>query len=121
MPAVRSLIVDEKLASLEKLFGGQPLMNLEGPRSLMRAKRLSGLYLTHYHHAAPFDRGVLRAAWGNCSAEGCRKVQDQVEKQLGKIDAPKRGDVPRRRSGAGSPVPSEATDTTDGSNSPASG
>jgi hypothetical protein len=120
-PAVRSMIADEKLAILEKLFGGRPLMNLEAPRSLMRARRLSGLYLTHYHHAVPFDRGVLRAVWGNCSAEGCRRVQDQVEKQLGKIDAPRRGDVPRQRSGAGSPVPSEATDTTDGSHSPASG
>jgi hypothetical protein len=87
-PAVRSLIADEKLATLERLFGGQPLTNLEGPRSLARAKRLSELYLTHYHHAAPFDRGVLRAAWGNCSAEGCRRAQDQFEKQLGKIDAP---------------------------------
>jgi hypothetical protein len=120
-PVVRSLIADEKLATLERLFGGRPLTNLEGPRSLARAKRLSEFYLTHYHHAAPFDRGVLRSAWGNCSAEGCRRAQDQFEKQLGKLDAPKRGDVPRRRSGAGSPVPNEATDSADGSDSPASG
>jgi hypothetical protein len=114
-------ITDQKLRILGRLFGGQPLMNLEGPRSLMRAKRISQFYLTHYHHAVPFDRGVLRAAWGNCSAEGCRRAQDQFEKQLGKLDAPKRGDVPRQRSGAGSPVPNEATDSADGSDSPASG
>jgi hypothetical protein len=72
MPSVGGLVADEKLAVLGRLYGGQPLLHLEGPRSLARAKRLSELYQTHYHHAAPFDRGVLRAIWGNCSIEGRR-------------------------------------------------
>jgi hypothetical protein len=119
-PEVGNLIADRKLAALGKLFGGRSLMNLEGPRSLGRARRISALYLTHYHHAVPFDRDVLRSAWGNCSAKGCRKARDQVEEQLGKIDAPRRGGVPRRRPGAGSPVPTEATGSADRSESPES-
>jgi hypothetical protein len=119
-PLVGSQIADRKLAAVGVLFGGRPLMNLEGPRSLVRAKRLSNLYLTHYHHAFPFDRGVLRGAWGNCSTKGCGKAQHQAEMQLGKIGAPKGREVPRRRSGASSPVPNEATDGADRSDSPAS-
>jgi hypothetical protein len=117
-PTVGSQIAERKLVVLGGLFGGRTLMNLEGRRSLMRARRLSGLYLTHYHHAVPFDRGVLRAIWRNCSAEGCRKARHQTEKQLGKIKVPRRSDVPRRRPGARSPTPSEATDTANGSYSP---
>jgi len=119
-PLVGSQIADGTLAAVGVLFGGRPLKNLEGPRSLVRAKRLSNLYLTHYHHAAPFDRNVLRRAWGNCSTKGCGKARDQAEMRLGKIDAPRRGDVPRRRSGAASPVPNEATDSAERSDSPAS-
>jgi spermidine synthase len=119
-PGVGSMISDGKLAALGRLFGGRPLRNLEGPRSLVRARRLSGLYLTHYHHAVPFDRGVLRRIWRDCSPEGCRQVRHEAEKQLGKIDAPRHGDVPRRRSGAGSPAPNEATDSADRSDLPES-
>ncbi len=118
-PAAESFVSEEKLAALGRLFGERPLMKLEGPRSLRRARQLSRLYGTHYHHAAPFDRGMLRAAWGNCSVEGCRRAQDQFEKQLGKIGAPRRGEAAQRRSGAGSPAPNEATDSTDLSHSPA--
>jgi predicted membrane-bound spermidine synthase len=117
-PRVGNLVSEAKLAALGRLFGGRPLRNLEGPRSLTRARRLSGLYQTHYHHAVPFDRGVLRAIWRNCSAEGCEKARHRTEKQLGKIEVPRRGDVPRRRPGARSPTPSEATDTANGSYSP---
>ena len=106
-PVLASMLTNEKLAALGRLFGGRPLVNLKGPRSLARAKRLSRLYLTHYHHAVPFDRGVLRAAWGNCSIKGCRKAQHQIERRLGKIGAPRRSDVPLRRSGAGAPAPNE--------------
>jgi hypothetical protein len=119
-PAIGGSISDQQLMSLGMLFGGRPLTSLKGRRSLMRAKRISESYLTHYHHAVPFDRSVLRTVWGSCSVEGCSKAKDEIEEQLGKIAKPRRGDVQRRRSGAGSPVPAEATDLTDLSDSPAS-
>jgi hypothetical protein len=119
-PRIRSMISDGKLAGLGILFGGQPVRDLEGRRSLVRANQISEVYLTHYHHAVPFDRSVLRSIWGNCSAKGCRQARDQAEKQLGKIEAPRRGEVQRQKPGAGSPVPNEVTDTTDRSESPES-
>jgi hypothetical protein len=119
-PALAGLISNEKLAAMRLLFGERPLMNIEGPRSLARAKRLSNSYLNHYHHAVPFDRDVLRAAWKSCSVRACGKARDQIEKKLGKIDAPRRGNVRRKRPGAGSPVPDEETETTDLVDSPAS-
>ncbi|MCH7644240.1 MAG: fused MFS/spermidine synthase [Myxococcales bacterium] len=120
-PALAGLVAREKLAALERLFGGRTLITLEGPRSLARAKRLSGLYLTYYHHAVPFDREMLRVAWGNCSARGCESAQHRVERQLGKIDAPRQSAVSRRRIRAGSPVPNEETESTDRLHLPASG
>ena len=77
---------DGTLATIGALFGGRPLKDLQGPSSLLRAKRVSALYANHYHHPVPFDRKVLRDVWGNCSAEGCREAKQQFEKQLGKIN-----------------------------------
>jgi hypothetical protein len=119
-PPIRSMTADRKLAGLGRLFGGQPVRNLEGRRSLARAKQISEVYLTHYHHAVPFDRSVLRRIWEDCSVKGCREARHQAEKQLGIIEAPRRGEVERRRPGAGSPVSNEATERTDGSDSPES-
>jgi hypothetical protein len=85
-----------KLATIEALFGGRPLKDRQGLSSLLRAKRVSTLYADHYHHPVPFDRGVLRAVWGNCAAEGCQEAKRQVEERLGKISAPSAGGRSRR-------------------------
>ena len=119
-PRIGRSVSGQQLLSLGMLFGGRPLTYLKGQRSLARAKLISESYLTHYHYAIPFDRSVLRTAWGSCSVEGCRKAKEKLEERLGKIAKPRRGEVLRRRSGAGSPVPTEATDITDLSDSPAS-
>jgi spermidine synthase len=95
-PAIGGMLDDEGLASLARLFGSRPMMRLEGPRSLVRAQQISELYHTHYHHVLPFDRGVLRTVWDNCSAKGCEKAQREVEAVLGKIGKPRPGDRPLR-------------------------
>jgi hypothetical protein len=120
-PPVRNHITQEKLMRMGRLFGEKPLMYLQDSQSLRRARWLSESYLTHYYHAVPFDRSVLRAAWGNCLAKGCSKAQDQLERRIGKIGAPRRGEIPQRGSGIGSPVPDEATGSVDLSGSPESG
>lgn len=119
-PSLGGLLADQNIASLGRLFGGRPLMNLEGPRSLARAQQLSGLFLNYYYHAVPFDRGVLRAAWADCSIKRCGRAQRKVEKELGNIGAPTRSDFVRQRSGAERATPNEDADTTDRSGSPAS-
>jgi predicted membrane-bound spermidine synthase len=119
-PALEGSISNEQLVALGLLLGERPLRQIEGPRSLARARRLSRSYLDHYYHAVPFDRSVLSAAWGGCSVRACEDAREQFEKQLGKIDAPWRGNIRRRRPGAGSPVPDEETETTDLVDSPTS-
>ena len=118
-PAIRVLIADQKLAVLGRLFGGQPNMNQKNPQSLGRAKQISRLYVTHFNHAVPFDRGVLRAAWENCTVKGCERAQRQIERHLGKIDVRRRGDVMRQNPGAERPMSNEPIESADGSQPPA--
>ncbi|MBW2494970.1 MAG: fused MFS/spermidine synthase, partial [Deltaproteobacteria bacterium] len=119
-PAVGGLITDANLASLERLFGQQRLLSLQGARSLARARQLSELYRIHYHHVVPFDRGVLRSVWENCSAKGCRKAQLEFEKSLGKIGAPEPRDLPLRKLRPRRRAPGEAGERTDLTQSPES-
>jgi hypothetical protein len=110
---VGGALTEKNLASVARLFGGQSLLSLKGPRSLARAKQISALYQTHYHHAVPFERGVLRTAWGNCSAKDCEKAQRKIEENLGKIGKPGPRDVPLRRARARRSALDEETDRTD--------
>jgi hypothetical protein len=104
-PMFGGMLDEEGLASVARLFGERPLMKLEGPRSLTRAQQLSDLYKTHYHHVTPFDRGVLRTAWGNCTAKDCESARLQAEEHLGEIGKPRRGDVPLRLPGTDRSAP----------------
>jgi len=109
-PEMVGPLSNESLDIVERLFGDQPLLSLQGPRSLMRAQQLSELYLVHYHHAVPFDRGVLRTVWGNCSARPCDKARHKFEKALGKIGEPGPRDVPLRSPRARGPRLDDAND-----------
>jgi hypothetical protein len=112
-PAFGPAFSEANLVSVVRLFGGQSLVSLKGPQSLVRAKQLSELYEAHYHHVIPFDRGVLRTAWGNCSAKDCERAQRKTEEDLGKIGKPRPRDVPLRRSRARRPTLDEETDQMD--------
>ena len=112
-PAFGPAFSEANLVSVVRLFGGQSLVSLKGPQSLVRAKQLSELYEAHYHHVIPFDRGVLRTAWGNCSAKDCERAQRKTEEGLGKIGKPRPRDVPLRRSRARRPTLDEETDQMD--------
>jgi len=117
-PTFGMLITDRSLAFLGRLFGGQPLAHLEGRRALVRATRITDLYITHYHHAAPFDRGVLRAAWADCLVDGCGEARREAEAVLGPIEVPRRGELPRRRGGMPAPTTDEETGAPDRYRSP---
>jgi hypothetical protein len=36
------------------------------------------LFLTHYHHAVPFDRRVVDVAWDRCRGRGCEEGRLQA-------------------------------------------
>jgi hypothetical protein len=55
-----------------------------------QAERLTQRFLLHYHHAVPFDRRVIEAAWRRCRGADCDDRQRDAWRHLGSLD----GDVP---------------------------
>jgi spermidine synthase len=47
---------------------------------------LSNDFVDHYHHAAPFDLGVLERVWKHCRGEDCEESRREVLEGLGKPD-----------------------------------
>jgi hypothetical protein len=82
------MLADESLAAIGVLFGGGRIDDLPGDTPLARAQRASTNFLLHYHHAAPFDRRVLRVLWNRCTAEPCTDARRQVEEKLGRFARP---------------------------------
>ncbi len=112
-PASKGQFSNQLLAGIGKLFGGRPMVNLEGRRSLLRAQQMSALYENYYHYALPFDRGVLRYVWEDCRVKGCGKSQRWVESQIGPLDPSAREHpTPLTHRSETSPM-EEATDETD--------
>jgi len=109
-PTFKGQFTNQLLGSIGRLFGGRPVVSLEGRRSLLRARQMSGLYEVYYHYALPFDRDVLRRLWEDCLVRGCRKSQLWLERQIGSLQPStrERSTLPTHRSGT-SPV-DEATD-----------
>jgi hypothetical protein len=91
--AVPVILADDKIAELIPLFGGGKIDDLPGDTPLLKAQQASAHFLRHYHHAAPFDRRVLRAVWNRCTGESCREPRSRVEAKLGRL--------PRRAAQAG--------------------
>jgi len=50
------------------------------------AEQLTSRFLKHYHHAVPFDRRALEAAWDRCSGEGCEAGRRRAEADLWGFD-----------------------------------
>ncbi len=47
------------------------------------ASDLTNRFLTHYHHAVPFDRRALDDLWGRCRGPGCAQWREQARVQVG--------------------------------------
>jgi spermidine synthase len=96
-PRNRELLKEGSLASLDLLLGNQRLPQVYGRKSLEFANRISKTYLRYYHHAVPFDRSVLSAAWSACKVSGCKAGRRHVEQLVGKLESPKDGQQRRRK------------------------
>ena len=51
-----------------------------------QAERLTQRFLLHYHHAVPFDRRVVEAAWRRCRGEDCEDRQREAWQRLSALD-----------------------------------
>ena len=76
---------DTNLEVIEVLLSGE-LRSIGERQSLGRAKMISKRFSGHYHHAFPFDRRALRAAWDACRGESCASARREVENDIGSLD-----------------------------------
>jgi hypothetical protein len=89
-PNVSAHLAPDRLATLVALYepGSQ---RPEGYRArLASARTATERYGRYYHHAAPFEREALRAAWDGCEAAlgpdpPCRAGRRQAESALGPL------------------------------------
>jgi predicted membrane-bound spermidine synthase len=78
---------ERNLTSLAHLFGGPGGREPEAGGALARAQAWTRGFLDHYHHAVPFDRGVLAREWGACRAAPCAEARRRAEASLGPLGA----------------------------------
>jgi SAM-dependent methyltransferase len=74
------------LAGLQALFGGSGRAVPDGAFR-MQAERMTDRFLRHYHHAVPFDRDVLEAAWSRCRGDKCEERRRLAEQRVGWTEA----------------------------------
>jgi spermidine synthase len=104
------------LGRLRMLYGRQLPVAKEGT-SLAQAERVTSRFLQHYHHAVPFNRDLLEAAWSRCQGERCGKRRRLAEQRLGGLDgrpgkrAASVGRNPARGPGTASPARDAQTTT----------
>jgi spermidine synthase len=80
-----ALLSDRNLERIARLHGGAAT-EPDPRRAVVRATSMTERFLRYYHHAIPFDRGVLERAWRQCRAPECREARRQVEVKLGALD-----------------------------------
>ena len=73
----------------------------------LQAEQLTNRFLRHYHHAVPFNRDILEAAWSRCRGEQCAERRRLAEQRLGVIDADS-----SERAGLAGAAPQRALDPT---------
>jgi hypothetical protein len=76
---------ETNLEMLGVLLSGE-LRRVPADQSLARASVLSEKFTNHYHHAFPFERRALRAAWDDCRGEVCAGARQGLELDIGALD-----------------------------------
>jgi spermidine synthase len=74
-----------KLRQLRMLFDGR-IPPAEDAALAKQAELLTQRFLLHYHHAVPFDRGVIEAAWRRCRGDDCEARQREAWQSLSSLD-----------------------------------
>jgi hypothetical protein len=60
-----------RLQELLALYSGRIRAGETGAIPHADVQRLTHGFLSHYHHAVPFDRRAIAEAWDRCNGEGC--------------------------------------------------
>jgi hypothetical protein len=103
--AARPQLADQ-LARLDEVANLYAGALPDGDDAFAGAQLATSLFLAFYHHAAPFPRASLAAAWDRCEAdpaarERCRAPRLELESRLGSLSAPIPGAAAARSPTAG--------------------
>jgi spermidine synthase len=75
-----------KLRQLRMLYTGRA-PDTSDALSARRAEAMTERFLIHYHHAVPFDRRVVEAAWRRCRGSDCEDRQREAWQHLRSLDS----------------------------------
>jgi hypothetical protein len=78
-------LAPSKLKQLRMLYDGR-VPNVKQAALAEQAERLTDRFLLHYHHAVPFDRWVVEAAWLRCRGNDCEDRQREAWQHLSSLD-----------------------------------
>ncbi len=53
---------------------------------VQQAEQMTKRFLLHYHHAAPFDRQTIEAAWRRCRGDDCEDRQREAWQRMSTLD-----------------------------------
>jgi spermidine synthase len=110
----RTNLAGPRLARVRSLFDGKA--RAKAGSSLAFARGLTNRFVSHYHHAVPFDRGVVLAAWNRCRGADCDESRRWAEEQLGGTgrDGPRQGPRGTLAPGRARRAPETRPETTPG-------
>ena len=83
-------LAPESLSRLRRLYGRQIRVAKDGT-SLAQAERITSRFLRYYHHAVPFNRGLVEAVWRRCQGERCGERRRLAAQRLGGLDGARPG------------------------------
>jgi hypothetical protein len=83
--ASRRDLAPAKLRQLRMLYDGR-VPDVKEAALAEQAERLTDRFLRHYHHAVPFDRGLVEAAWLRCRGDDCEDRQREAWRNLSSLD-----------------------------------
>jgi predicted membrane-bound spermidine synthase len=88
------------LRRLRSLYDGS-VRPVGAKAALRQAERLTSRFVQYYHHAVPFDRAVVDAAWSRCTAPECeerrRLASQRLSDDLDTLDAEAQSGSPSRQ------------------------
>ncbi|MBW2287241.1 MAG: fused MFS/spermidine synthase [Deltaproteobacteria bacterium] len=83
--ASRQGLTPRTLRQLQMLYEGK-IPDVAEHALAQRAERMTKTFLLHYHHAAPFDRRTIEAAWRRCRGDDCEERQREAWQRMSNLD-----------------------------------
>jgi spermidine synthase len=83
--ASRQALAPGALRKLRMLYEGK-VPDVEERALVRQAEQLTKTFLLHYHHAAPFDRRTIEAAWRRCRGDDCEERQREAWARMSNLD-----------------------------------